>query len=172
MSRGAAATPLMSEAPQDRAGAETEEPVKAHAVMIAVFSTALAVGLGTIQRRHLLPNRLSLHDLALLGVATHKLSRIVALDRISSPLRAPFTAGEEPTGAGEVEADPRGRGFQRALGQLLTCPYCLAPWIAGSFLMALLYAPRQTRYLASLLNVVALSDFLNQRYAHLKELNR
>jgi hypothetical protein len=35
-----------------------------------------------------LPEKINFADLLLLGVATHKLSRIIAKDRVTSPLRA------------------------------------------------------------------------------------
>jgi hypothetical protein len=149
-----------------------DRPVSPHAVLIGVFAAAVAVGLEATRRRGRLGRGVALADIAALGVATHKLARIVALDRVSVPLRAPFAKNVEPAGAGEVESEPRGRGFRRALGELVTCPYCLAPWLAGAFVLGLLHAPRQTRVLAALLNVVAVSDFLNQRYAHLKDVNR
>ena len=38
-------------------------------------------------------------DLVLVTVATHKLSRLVAKDRITSTLRAPFTSVEDRPGA-------------------------------------------------------------------------
>src|SRR5262249_30882742 len=62
-------------------------------------------GIGVQQDR--LPRRFSLLDLALLGIATHKLSRIVAKDRITGILRAPFVSYVRSSGAGEVEEEPR-----------------------------------------------------------------
>lgn len=150
---------------------EAGEPRSAHAVLIAVFVTAVAVGLEASARRGGLPRRVEAADLALLGVATHKATRILSMARVSSPLRAPFAQQVRAAGAGEVTSDPRGRGLRRALGELLTCPYCLAPWTAAAFMLGLLRVPRQTRAIAGLLGVVAVSDFLNQRYARLKSLN-
>src|SRR5205085_12353317 len=98
--------------------------------------------------------------LALLSLATHKLSRIIAKDRITSILRAPFVNYIRSAGAGEVEEEPRGRGMQRGIGQLISCPYCMAPWCATALGFGLLFAPRVTRFFASILGTVALSDFL------------
>ena len=33
---------------------------------------------------------------------------------------------EEPAGHGELEEHARGTGMRRAVGQLLTCPYCIS----------------------------------------------
>ena len=119
-------------------------------------------GIGVQQDR--LPRRFSLLDLALLGIATHKLSRIVAKDRITGILRAPFVSYVRSSGAGEVEEEPRGRGFQRGIGHLISCPYCMAPWCATALGFGLLFVPRVTRFFAGILASVATSDFLHRAY--------
>jgi hypothetical protein len=107
-------------------------------------------------------------DLTLLGLATHKLSRIVAKDRITGILRAPFVSYIRSSGAGEVE-EPRGRGFQRGIGHLISCPYCTTPWCATALSFGLLFAPRVTRFFAGILVSVTASDFLHRGYAKLKQ---
>src|SRR6266542_2729976 len=42
------------------------------------------------------PERISPGDVVLLSVATHKLSRLLAKDAVTTPLRAPFTRFEVP----------------------------------------------------------------------------
>ena len=107
--------------------------------------------------------------LALLGIATHKLSRIVAKDRITGILRAPFVCYIRSAGAGEVEEEPRGRGFQRGIGHLVSCPYCMAPWCATALAMGFVFAPRVTRFFAGILVSVTASDFLHRAYAKMQE---
>ncbi|HVJ88466.1 MAG TPA: DUF1360 domain-containing protein, partial [Labilithrix sp.] len=68
-------------------------------------------------------------------------------------------------GAGEVRERPRGEGLRRALGSLLTCQFCAAPWITLVLTTALVVRPRPTRVVASGLAVVTVSDFLQQLYA-------
>ena len=63
-------------------------------------------------------------DLLLVGIATHKLSRLLAKDKVTSFIRAPFTRYQEPSGQGEVEEEPYGHGLHLAVGELLVCPYC------------------------------------------------
>jgi Protein of unknown function (DUF1360) len=46
------------------------------------------------------PERIGIGDLLLAGVATHKLSRVIAKDRVTAPLRAPFTEFEGEGGPG------------------------------------------------------------------------
>ncbi len=95
-------------------------------------------------------------DLLLTGLATHKLSRLVARDRIMSFARAPFT-------------EHQGHGMRRATGELLSCPHCLGMWISGGFHAGLLFAPRTTRFFASILGGLTISDFLQIAYRAAEE---
>jgi hypothetical protein len=110
------------------------------------------------------PKRIRVGDLLLAGVATHKVSRIIAKDRVTAPLRAPFTEFEEEGGPGEVEEKPRGSGMRRAIGELLVCPFCLAQWVATAILAGLAVVPRTTRFVCSIFAAVTISDFLQIFY--------
>jgi hypothetical protein len=133
--------------------------------MLGVFVGAFA-GLALAARRSgVLPRRVSLSDTVLLGVATHKLTRIVTRERVTIPLRAPFTRFRGADGAGEVNEEPRGEEIQRAVGSLMTCQYCAGPWIATGLTAGLLFAPRVTRLACSMFAMVAVSDFLHQAYS-------
>ncbi len=94
----------------------------------------------------------------LLGVATHKLSRFITKDKVTRPIRAPFTEVEGRGAPGELEEQPRGKGARVAIGELLSCPFCLDAWVANGFVSGTLFAPRVTRAVASLFVVVAISD--------------
>jgi len=111
--------------------AETEESeeqlLTEYATLRGFYVTTVAVLTGVAAQQNRLPRKFSVLDLALLGIATHKLSRNVAKDRITGILRAPFVNYICGSGAGEVEEEPRGRGFQRGIGHLISCPYCMAP---------------------------------------------
>ena len=149
---------------------ECEEQLLAeYASLLAFFvvSVAAVTGIALDQKR--LPRRFGLLDLALLGIATHKLSRIIAKDRITSILRAPFVCYVGSAGAGEVEEEPRGHGIQRGIGHLISCPYCTAPWCATALAFGLIFAPRATRFFAGILASVAASDFLQRAYLAAKE---
>ena len=137
--------------------------------MLAFYLAGVAVLTGIALEEDRLPKRFSLFDLALLGMATHKLSRIVAKDRVTGILRAPFVNYIRSAGAGEVEEDPRGRGIQRGIGQLISCPYCMAPWCATALSFGLVFAPRVTRFLAGILASIAMSDFLHRAYLAAKQ---
>ncbi len=49
-----------------------------------------------------LPHGYSAADFALVSVATHKLSRLLAKDPVTSPLRMPFTRFEGTSGEAEL----------------------------------------------------------------------
>ena len=111
------------------------------------------------------PPRIAAADLALLTVATHKASRLIAKDRVTSAVRAPFTRFEDDAGASEVEEAARGTGLRRAIGELVICPYCLGLWISAAFVAGLLVAPRPTRWVAGVLVTLSGSDVLQIAYA-------
>ena len=145
---------------------ECEEQLLAeYAMLLAFYVASVAALTGIAIERDRLPKRPSLLDLAILGVATHKLSRIVAKDRITSILRAPFVNYIRSAGHGEVEEEPRGRGIQRGIGQLISCPYCMAPWCATALAFGFIFAPRVARFFARVLATVAASDFLHRAYS-------
>jgi len=149
---------------------ECEERLLAeYATLLGFYLASVAVLTGVAVEQNRLPRKFSQLDLALLGIATHKLSRIVARDRITGILRAPFVNYVRSAGAGEVEEEPRGRGFQRGLGHLVSCPYCVAPWCATALGFGLIFAPRVTRFFAGILATVTVSDFLHRAHARMKQ---
>lgn len=142
-----------------------ERPLGGYAVTMGLYATALggfAVWMRASGRR--LPERVAPGDLALMAVATHKASRLIAKDRVTSTVRAPFTRFEGDAGPGEVSEAARGRGLRRAFGELLVCPYCLGLWIATALAAGLAVAPRPTRWTASVLTAVFGSDLLQIAY--------
>ena len=146
-----------------------EQLLAEYAALLGFYVASVAVLTGAAIEQKRFPKRFSLLDLALLGTATHKLSRIIAKDRITGILRAPFVSYIRSAGAGEVEEEPRGRGMQRGIGQLISCPYCMAPWCATALAFGLVFAPRLTRFFAGILASVAASDFLQRVYLKMKE---
>lgn len=129
---------------------------------VAVFSALL------VARRRSggeLPERMDARDLALLSGASFKLGRLIAKEKVSAPIRAPFTEYQGKADApGEVDERPRGSGLQAALGELLTCPYCLGMWVISALTLGLVTVPRETRLIASILSALGLSDFLQVAY--------
>jgi hypothetical protein len=140
--------------------ASEERPLLPFATLAAAFNTGLAALLWRSKR---VPD-LTAGDVVLIGVATHKLSRLVTKDRITSFLRAPFVRYQGPAGHGEVDEAPRGHGVQRAVGELLVCPHCLATWVAGGFVAGMALSPRRTRAVAGLFTAIAIADSLHLAY--------
>ena len=60
-----------------------------YATLLGFYLTSAAVLTGICVQQHRLPRKFGLLDLALLGIATHKLSRIVAKDRTTVDERIP-----------------------------------------------------------------------------------
>jgi hypothetical protein len=98
-------------------------------------------------------------------VATHKLSRLIARDRVTSAFRAPFTRFQGDAGPGEVNEAARGHGLRRAIGELLVCPYCLDLWVSAGLVGGLIAAPRSTRWIASVFGAMAAADVLQMAHA-------
>jgi hypothetical protein len=137
---------------------------------MAVFGALFSGGLLLAARSgRKLPERIGTADLLTIGVASHKLSRLLAKDKVTSPLRAPFTEFEEEGGPSEVEERSRGEGARKAIGELLICPYCLGLWVVSAFAIGLLFAPRLTRFVASILAALTISDFLQIAYKAAEE---
>jgi hypothetical protein len=144
---------------------DRDQPLASYAVLIsAFFGLAGAFATWVVKSGRSVPDRVEFSDLALVSVAAHKAARLVAKDRVTSVVRAPFTRYEGDPVAGEVEDAPRGRGFRRALGEMLVCPYCLGMWIAGALTAGLLVVPRFTRWIAFALTALTIADFLQIAY--------
>ena len=142
-----------------------EEPLPSYAALAGLFNLILALFLLIARKTgRPIPERIEARDIALLGVATHKLSQLVANDAVTSPLRAPFTELQEKQSPKKVSEKPRGNGLRRSLGELLTCHFCVGQWVASFFTYGLVFAPAVTRLVASIFAVVALSDHLHQAY--------
>jgi len=145
---------------------QRERPLGAYGALIGLFGVLCGAFAAWFRRSgRTLPEQVPAGDLALVTVATHKLSRTLSKDRVTSTVRAPFTRFEDDAGPGEVEEVARGRGLRRAVGELLVCPYCLGLWIAALLTAGLLVAPRPTRWGASVFVALTGSDLLQVAYA-------
>jgi len=147
-----------------------ERPIGSYSVLTAAFGglcAAFALWMRRTGRK--LPERVPAGDLALITLATHKLSRLIAKDRVTSAIRHPFTRYQGEGGPGEVEEEARGSGLRRAVGELLICPYCLGMWIAAAFTGGLAVAPRATRWLAAVFTALFGSDVLQIAYKKLED---
>jgi hypothetical protein len=145
-----------------------DQPLPAYAGLAATYTTIVAGLVAVAHGRRAMPTRVSAADIALYSLATHKLTRLLAKDPITSPLRAPFTELREVDGPAELHEDVIGTGWRRATGELLTCPFCLGQWVATAFIFGGMLVPRTTRVVAATFAVHAASDALHFGYAALE----
>src|SRR5690348_1814553 len=144
---------------------EKRPPFGPYVLFISVFGSLVSGALAIARRQgRELPGRVDPGQVLLVGTAAHKISRVVAKDKVTSPLRAPFTELEGKGGPAELEESSRGSGLRKAIGELLTCPYCLDLWAVTGFSVGLLFAPRVTRFVASLFAALTVSDFFQIAY--------
>lgn len=145
---------------------DTDRPLGGYAAAMGAFGGLVA---GTAALARLTgrqpPERISPWDTALIAVATYKLSRLVAKDSVTSPLRAPFTRYEGVSGPSELAEEVRGSGPRKAVGELITCPFCLATWAATALTLGHMFFPRATRLATTALTAQAGADFLQFAYA-------
>ena len=150
-------------------GGETM-PLAGYATLVGVYNAAFAAMLLAVKNSgRSLPKKVSVADLVLMGVATHTLTRLITKDWVTAPLRAPFTEYKESAGGGEVIEKSRGEGLQRAIGDLVTCPWCSAPWVAATLGFGFVFAPRVTRFISGVFAAVTISDFLQHAYEAAKK---
>lgn len=143
-------------------------PLGSYAVLTVVFLGLVAASLRAAANGGRLPRHVKLVDVAVLGVASHKASRLVATDEVTAFFRAPFVEVSEGKD-GDIEEKPRGKGPRRAIGELVTCPSCVGQWLAAGFFVSHLWAPRATRAVSTIFVADAVSDFLHVGYRGLKD---
>jgi hypothetical protein len=145
---------------------DEDRPLGAYAGLIGLFNMLVAAGVVLARGRDArLPPRLETRDIVLLAFATHKISRLLTKDMVTSALRAPFTQFEKGLGDGEVQESTRGTGVQHAIGELITCPFCLGQWVLALLGIGIVVVPRPTRFLAGLCAALTGADFLHFAYA-------
>lgn len=80
---------------------------------------------------------LSLLQLIMVALAIFRLARMVSFDTVMCWLREPFAETiQDPTGAGMTTC-PKGGGWRRIVGELLTCPICVGTWLTLGILAAI-----------------------------------
>ncbi|MFF3849865.1 DUF1360 domain-containing protein [Streptomyces sp. NPDC002328] len=145
----------------DRTDDQEQVPLGGYAALAATFTAGAAVFAGLARRRGVrLPDEVPPWDVALMGTATYKASRLLSRDKITSFVRAPFTRRTSDALAGEVLDEPRGTGVRRVVGDLVSCPFCVSVWVAGALVGSYVWSPRATRLACAGLGAVTLADWL------------
>ncbi|MEV5547347.1 DUF1360 domain-containing protein [Streptomyces sp. NPDC052309] len=145
---------------------DEEAPLAGYATLATAFAVGAGLFTAAARRRGLrLPDAVPPWDVALLGTATFKASRLLSKDKVTSFLRSPFTRREREGEANEVMDAPRGSGLRRAVGDLVSCPFCTSAWVAGALVGTYACAPRAARLLCAGLSAVAVSDWLQYAWS-------
>ena len=159
---------LRSTADEYRQGAD--RPLGGYVVAMTAFAGLVGVAGVVAALRGTSSRRISPYDLILMTAGTHKLARLMSKDAITSPLRMPFTRYKDTGGPSEVMEEPREQGqLRHAVGELVSCPFCLSVWVATGFSIGFVFAPRFTRLAASVMTAVAGADYLQLIYASLQQ---
>ncbi|MEV5892278.1 DUF1360 domain-containing protein [Nonomuraea fuscirosea] len=140
-----------------------DRPLRGYLGLLSAYggTVAMAAAAALLAGRRA-PDHVGVMDLVLMAACTHKVSRRLAKDPVTSPLRAPFTEYEGQGGPAELQEKPKG-----AIGELLACPFCLAQWVATGYAAGLVLAPKATRLVGATMTAVAISDWLQLGYAKL-----
>ena len=138
-----------------------EVPLGGYAALASVFAASAGTFAVLARRRGVrLPEEMPPWDVALLGAGAYKASRVLTRDKITSFVRAPFTRRAGEGEASEVMDEPRGSGFRRAVGDLVSCPFCTAAWTAGALVGSYAVSPRLTRLVCGGLGALTVADWL------------
>lgn len=141
------------------------EPLLDYALLATTFLSITGAAIATARRQGAIPQRLPLSDAILLALATARVSRLFTREKVTRPLRAPFTEVAPDARPGEVKESARGRGLTRAVGELLTCPRCFGMWASAALSLGYVFAPGPTRVVAGIFSASLVSDFVNMQLA-------
>jgi len=160
----------LARAEKERYSGDEERPLGGYLAAMGLYASAVGT-LAAVTRltKRQVPNGLAVRDVLLCAVATHKLSRLISKDPVTSPLRAPFTVYDGQVGPAELKEEVRGKGAQKTVGELITCPFCTDMWVATAMLAGYIYLPRTTRLAVDVLAVLAGADILQFGYSRLQE---
>lgn len=158
----------LGQAPAFAGYADSEQPLGGYTVLAVVFTTALAAGVTSAKRRGRLPEDFDTKDIVVMGLATHKIARLLTKDAVTSFARAPFVRLEEKRGSNSIKERPRGSGLRRSVGELISCPECTGQWVASGLVVGLVHAPRVTRLLGAMYASLTIGDMLQFVYVGLK----
>lgn len=149
---------------------DEHRPLAGYAALTALFEAGFLASCVSFARRdEVLPERIPAGDIALMAVATQKLSRQITKDKVTSFLRAPFVRYTGSAGPSEVSEEPRGTGLRLAVGELLTCPFCIAQWVSAGMVLGYVNRPRTTRMVGGVFAILSVADFLQLAYAAAQE---
>ncbi len=135
----------------------TKNTKAGYALLSGIFNLGLAL---FCWRRK--PEQIDLKDWGLLTLATFRMSRMVAYDKVMQTYRSPVVETvPHDSGAGETtQAKPETTGIKRALGELISCPICNGTWISAGLVYGLCLKPNYTRTLINVMSVMGAVEIL------------
>jgi uncharacterized protein DUF1360 len=155
---------------RDQYAGGDERPLRGYLITMATYGALVsALAAAAKATRRPIPDGFSVTDVALCAAATHKLSRLVAKDPVTSPLRVPFTSYQGTTGPAELKEQIRGQGGKKTVGELVTCPFCTGVWVATGLTAGLVFLPRTTRIAMGASAALAGADILQFAHAWLEK---
>jgi hypothetical protein len=146
---------------------DQDRPLSGYVMVMGIYACVVTLaGVVALVTGRVLPERWRVHDLLTVAVGTHKLSRTITKDAVTSPIRAPFTHYAGTSGPAEVHEEVRQTNpLRHSLGELLTCPFCLDVWVTTAFVIGLIFVPRIARLVAGAFTALTAADFLQLAYA-------
>ncbi len=146
--------------------AGVDRPLGGYLTTMGAYSAVLGAlaGAAVISGRDIPAGGLSPYEVLLAAAATHKISRVITKDPVTSPLRAPFTSYDGTAGPAELSEEVRGHGARKTVGELVTCPFCTSVWVATGLTAGMVFAPKVTRLVMSAFSALAGADIL--QFAH------
>ncbi len=132
-----------------------------YALLSGLFNLALAL---FCWRRK--PEQIGMKDWGLLTLATFRMSRLLAYDKVMQTYRSPVVeVVPHDSGAGDTtQARPEATGIKRALGEMISCPICNGTWIAAGLVYGLCLVPNYTRTLMTVMSAVGAAEMLHAAF--------
>lgn len=148
---------------------DSPRPLEGYTVVLGSdgLPVTLTAAIAAATGRKLL-ERGGIQDLVTVTVGTHKLSRTLSKDAVTSP---PFAHYAGSGGPAEVMQETRhGSALRHSIGELLTCHFCLGRWVATASVIALTFTPGLTRSIAGTFTALAGADFLQLAYGRAQQM--
>ena len=114
-------------------------------------------------RRHRQSDAVNLksRDLVMLGFASYRLGHLISFDKVTEPLRQPFTETKMDDFGAAMTVEARGEGIRRALGELVSCPICAGTWGAAALVYGLNLFPGPARIFTTILGAIGMGEVLH-----------
>ncbi|HEX2195271.1 MAG TPA: DUF1360 domain-containing protein [Candidatus Limnocylindria bacterium] len=119
--------------------------------------TAFLTGVGVLGRG---PYRdtTRLTDVTLTALAAHRIGRMLAYERVAEPIREPFTATVTDASGVDETVVARGTGMRWVIGELVSCPLCVATWASLALTAGRRFLPGPTQVLVRVLAIAGLAE--------------